>query len=302
MNRRDFLSKAASIGVSSFFAYKTQPYVHFLNNDIQLSSMNKETRTRVLFSNIINQAKRKGWTSLSIGELMGNIGMLMLGTKYVAGTIEGEGPEICRVDLTGLDCVTFFENTLCMARILKKKKTAFDDFIAELTFTRYRKGKLTNYTSRLHYAADWIYDNEEKKVVKNITKEIGGEKFPVNLSFMSNNPNYYRALREFPHFIKTIAKIEEGINRRDHWYIPKNKVKETQKYLQTGDIIAIATSRERLDYEHTGLAYRDEKGEIRLLHASLERKKVHLDTELYKYVKSIKSHIGITVARPLHVR
>ncbi len=232
---------------------------------------------------------------------MGKIGMHMIGTQYVAGTIEGEGPEICRVDLTGLDCVTFFENALCIARILEKEKTTFDDFMAELTFTRYRGGKLTDYTSRLHYTADWIDDNEKKKVVKNITREIGGEEFPVKLSFMSSNPDDYRALREFPHFIKSIAEIEQRINRRNHWYIPKSKIKETQKYLQTGDIIAIATSREGLDYAHTGLAYRDEKGKLRLLHASLEKKKVHLDTELYKYVNSIESHIGITVARPLPV-
>ncbi|UCC41535.1 MAG: DUF1460 domain-containing protein, partial [Candidatus Aminicenantes bacterium] len=74
---------------------------------------------------------------------MGNIGKLLIGTKYVGGTLEGEGPEICRIDLTGLDCVTFFENVLCIARIIKKRKTTFDDFKAEVTYTRYRGGMLT---------------------------------------------------------------------------------------------------------------------------------------------------------------
>ncbi len=94
-----------------------------------------------------------------LAELMGNLGMLLLGTKYEGGTLEGPGAEVCRADLTGLDCVTFFENALGMARILKKGTPTFDAFLRELTFTRYRGGALTDYTSRLHYTAEWMGDN-----------------------------------------------------------------------------------------------------------------------------------------------
>jgi hypothetical protein len=233
---------------------------------------------------------------------MGNIGLLFVGTEYVAGTLEGEGPEACRVDLTGLDCVTFYENVLCISRILKKDKTSFDDFKNEISFTRYREGMLTDYTSRLHYTSDWIYDNEKKKVVRNITKEIGGEEFPFKASFMSKNPHFYQSLKEFPEFIETIAMLEKEINKRQHWYIPKSKIKEAQKHIQTGDIIALATDKEGLDYGHTGLAYRDKRGKMRFLHASQRKKKVLLNTELYKYTQSIETHIGITIARPIEVK
>ncbi|TES87802.1 MAG: DUF1460 domain-containing protein, partial [Candidatus Aminicenantes bacterium] len=207
-----------------------------------------------------------------------------------------------RVDLTGLDCVTFFENVLCISRILKKDKTSFDDFKGEISFTRYREGMLTDYTSRLHYTSDWIYDNEKKKVVRNITKEIGGEEFLFRASFMSRNPRFYQSLKEFPEFIETIAMLEKEINKRKHWYIPKSKIKEAQKHIQTGDIIALATDKEGLDYGHTGLAYRDERGKMRFLHASQRKKKVLLDAELYKYTQSIETHIGITIARPLEIK
>ena len=233
---------------------------------------------------------------------MGKVAMLFLGTEYVLGTLEGEGPEICRVDLTGLDCVTFFENVLCISRILKKEKTSFDDLKAEIIFTRYREGILTDYTSRLHYTSDWIYNNEKKKVVRNITEEIGGEKFPFKVSFISKNAHYYQALKEFPEFIKTIASLEKEINKRQHWYIPKSKIKEAQKHIQTGDIIALATDKEGLDYGHTGLAFQDERGKMRFLHASQTKKKVLLDEELYEYTHSIETHIGITVARPLEAK
>ncbi len=309
MNRREFFSLAGGISASMhlmsprFISLLLRNKNSFSSHPEELrTAQGKESTTLEIFSQIIKRAKREGWQLLPIGECIGNIGMLLIGTDYVAGTLEGEGPETCRIDLTGLDCVTFFENILCIARILKKEKTSFDDFKAELTFTRYRGGMLTDYTSRLHYTSDWIYDNEKKKVVRNITREIGGEEFPLKVSFMSRNPQYYQALNEFPEFINIIAMLEKEINKREHWYIPRGKIKEAQKHIQTGDIIALATDKEGLDYGHTGLAYRDEKGKIRLLHASQKKKKVLLDTELYEYTQSIETHIGVTAARPLEVK
>ncbi len=309
MNRREFFSLVAGMSASMFLL---QPqFTSFLpkhenvygsREKAIITAQNKESRTSKIFHKIIKRAKKEDWASLPIGECMGKIAQLFLDTEYVAGTLEGEGPEICRVNLTGLDCVTFFENVLCISRILKKGKTSFDDFKGEIIFTRYREGILTDYTSRLHYTSDWIYDNEKKKVVRNITKEIGGKEFPFKASFMSKNPHFYQSLKEFPEFIKTIDNLEKEINKRKQWYIPKSKIKEVQKHIQTGDIIALATNKEGLDYGHTGLAYQDERGKMRFLHASQRKKKVLLDAELYKYTQSIETHIGITVARPLEVK
>jgi len=309
MNRREFFSLAAGMGASMFllrpqFTSLLLRHENFYSAREKplITAQNKESRTRETFYNIIKRAKKEDWASLPIGECIGKIALLFVGTEYVAGTLEGEGPEACRVDLTGLDCVTFFENVLCISRILKKDKTSFDDFKAEISFTRYREGILTDYTSRLHYTSDWIYDNEKKKVVRNITKEIGGEEFPFKVSFMSKNAHFYQSLKEFPEFIETIAMLEKEINKRKHWYIPKSRIKEVQKHIQTGDIITLATDKEGLDYGHTGLAYQDERGKMRFLHASQRKKKVLLDAELYKYTQSIETHIGITIARPLEIK
>jgi hypothetical protein len=299
MNRREFVHSASVMGISLFLRPSPLFFISLNQNKNIPNDQAKEQETREIFTRLIQRTLEEGWASLPIGQCMGKIAALFIGTDYVGGTIEGEGPEVCRVDLTGLDCVTLYENALCLARILKKGKTSFNDFIQELTFTRYRKGILIDYPSRLHYTSDWIHDNEEKNVVKNITRELGGEDFPVRVSFMSENPDYYQSLREYPEFIKTIAEIEQEINRRKHWYIPREKIKKALKHLQTGDIIAVATNKKGLDYSHTGLIMQDKKGRIRFLHASSAKDKVFLDTELYKYTKSIKTHIGITVARPL---
>jgi hypothetical protein len=308
INRREFFSLAGGIGASMYlmrprlisFLLKQENFYSSQDEESR-TVQNMESRSMEIFSQLIRRAKREGWQSLPIGECIGNIALLLLGTEYIAGTLEGKGPERCRVDLTGLDCVTFFENMLCISRILKQDNTSFDDFKAELTFTRYREGVLTDYTSRLHYTSDWIYDNEKKKVVRNITREIGGEELPLKVSFMSKNPDYYQALKKFPEFIETIAKFEKEISQRKHWYIPQRKIKEAQKHIKTGDIIAFATDKEGLDYGHTGLAYQDETGKIRLLHASQKEKKVLLDTELHEYTQALETHTGITLARPLEV-
>jgi len=301
MNRRQFFYLAAGLSIAVFLAAHGKDDFSLVENDNLENAQDREEKNCEIFSRIIAQAKREGWASLPIGECMGKIGLIMVGTKYAAGTLEGPGPEICRVDLKGLDCVTFYESVLCMARVLKKGKTAFDDFVAEVTFTRYRGGKLTDYTSRLHYTSDWIYDNEQKKVVRNITREIGEGELLVKVFFMSKNPDFYPALKEFPEFIEKIADIEKEINERQHWYIPKKNVRKAEKSIQTGDIIAVATSQEGLDYGHTGLAYRDAKGKLRFLHASQKKGKVILDTELYGYIKSAEKNIGVTIVRPQDV-
>ncbi len=250
---------------------------------------------------MIKRAVQEGWPAQPMGELVGNLGMLMLGTKYVGGTLEGPGPEICRADLTGLDCVTFFENALCMARILKKGTPSFDAFMNELTFTRYRNGNLADYTSRLHYTSEWIANNAKKGVIQDVTRHMGGEPFPVQVNFMSQHPQYYPALMESPEFVEKIAAIEQQINAGQFFYIPLKDIKAAQSQMKTGDIVAIATNKEGLDYSHTGLIHLDKKGKARFLHASLKKKKVHWDTELHQYVKSVKSNIGVTILRPLEV-
>ncbi len=99
------------------------------------------------------------------------------------------------VNLSALDCNTFVENVLALSRCIKQSKTSFENFKDELTLIRYRDGKIDQYPSRLHYFTDWIFNNEEKDIVKNITEEIGGEKLEMNLSFMSSHPEYYKHLK-----------------------------------------------------------------------------------------------------------
>lgn len=288
MKRRSFI-QIAGLGSLSAMAFRNMN-AFFQNGNI------KENKS--IFEEIIQKAKKGEWKELQIGDLIIKIAMEFIGTPYVGGTLEGE-PEMCRVDLTGMDCVTFYEYSLCFARVIKLGKENYQDLVNELTYVRYRDGVLGDYSTRLHYTSDWIDNNVKKYVVEDVSKEIGGEIYDLHVDFMSIHPQYYPALKDDPAMVKKIAEIENDINSRTHYYIPKRKVKRTEQFMEKGDIIAIATNIKGLDYSHTGLAYAEEQNITRFFHASSKKKKVTLDVRLYQYMSGISSNIGISVARPV---
>ncbi len=249
------------------------------------------------FEDLVNKAKIENWGKLDFGELIGKIGLEFSETPYITNTLEIE-PEQCIINLNEFDCVTFFENTINLARIISKNIYIYDSLLNYITYTRYRNGQLIDYTSRLHYTSEWILDNQKKGVIKDITKNLGGEPIKFNVFYMSKNPDKYKALRNNTDFVKKIAEIENNINNQIFYYIPKNKIFNIESKLKTGDIVAFVTSKPGLDYSHTGLIYVDNDAIPRLLHASSKFKKVVLDKRLSEYAKTIKNVIGVTILRP----
>lgn len=267
----------------------------FLFLSINSFATDSEKNTQI-FDKIMKAADENNWQSLPINEVIIKVAEHFLNTPYVGGTLEGT-PEMCRYTFTGLDCVTFYENSLTLARMIKKGENSLEEFEKELTFIRYRNGILTDYSSRLHYTSDYFQNNVEKGVWEDITKEIGGIKLEKKINFMSTHPQYYDALKNDTAMINKIAAIENNINKNEIYYIPKEKVSSIEKQLRAGDIIGITSSVEGLDYNHTGLAYRDEKGLLRFFHASSTEKKVIIDERLSDYLKKVRKHTGISVMR-----
>jgi hypothetical protein len=241
-------------------------------------------------------------TNLPINELMFKIANKFIGTPYVGNTLEGSDGELCRINFEGLDCVTFYELVLCMARSFKKGNFDINSLVNEVIYVRYRGGVLDGYESRLHYTSDWIHENVKKGVVTDITKSLGGIKFEPKVSFMSSNPDKYAALKNNPKLVKIIKKFEDDINSRKHYFIPKDNVNLIEDELQNSDIICIVTSIKGLDYSHTGIISKAENGDAHLFHASTNQKKVIIDEPISEYLKKSKSALGITVLRPLEIK
>jgi hypothetical protein len=235
-----------------------------------------------------------------INEIIVEIGKSFLGTEYVAHTLEKEGDEKLVINLTGLDCTTFLETTLAFARCIKEGKTTFKYYESEITFIRYRDGKIDKYPSRLHYFSDWIYNNQQKGIVKDITREIGGKKIKFSLNFISENPKYYKQLEKNSDFIPILRNQEKEINKRTYYYIPESEIENVENKIHTGDLIALTTSDKGLDIGHVGIAIKMKDGRIHFLHAPLAGSKVQItEIPLSDYVQKIKKHTGIIVLRVL---
>ena len=238
-------------------------------------------------------------TNAPTSVLMVKLGTYFEGTPYAAHTLEKGDEEQLVVNLSGLDCTTLVENCLALAKTIQSGDHTFKQFTKELKNVRYRSGKIDGYPSRLHYTTDWIFDNQQKKLVRNLSKEIGATPYPKEINFMSAHPDSYRQLKDSSHLVEIIAQKENDINSRQHFYIPEEKLAEVEDQLMDGDIVGITTGIEGLDISHMGILVR-KAGRIHLLHASSSEEKVVLSEEtLEEYLLSSKSATGIMVARPL---
>jgi hypothetical protein len=246
-------------------------------------------------------AVSKNLSEKPIGDVLVEIGKTFLGLDYEAFTLEKGETEQLVIHLTGLDCYTFFESSLVFARCIKKGKTTFEDYQKELENIRYRSGKINDYPSRLHYASDWLYDNDKRGNVKDITKQIGGMEFSKQTNFMSSNSDLYKQLKNNPKFVQAIRTIEDSINSRNYYYIPENFIECVEDSIQNGDIILLTASADGLDISHTGMAVKMDDGRIHFMHAPLRGKKLQITAQpLADYVKIIDRHTGIMVGRVLN--
>ena len=244
-------------------------------------------------------AVQKSLSQKPIGEIITEIGKSFIGTNYRASTLEKEGDEQLVINFSGLDCTTFLETSLALARCVKSGKTSFEDYQKELTGIRYRDGIIDKYPSRLHYFSDWIFDNEKKGIVKNITRDLGGEPVKFELNFMSTHPQNYLQLKENPEFIPIIKKQEEEISKREYFYIPKEKAAGIEDKIDNGDLLAFVTNIKGLDISHTGIALKKGDGRIYLLHAPSEGTKVQISQNpLAEYIAKVKRNIGLIILRP----
>ncbi|MBK9098402.1 MAG: DUF1460 domain-containing protein [bacterium] len=243
-------------------------------------------------------AVEKNLAEKPIADIIVEIGKSFIGTDYLAHGLEKDGDEQLVINLTGLDCTTFLENALVLARCVKEGKTSFEDYVSELQLIRYRDGVIDQYPSRLHYFSDWIYDNVKKGIVKDVTEEIGGEKIKFKIDFMSTHPESYKHLKENPEFISIIQKQEKEISCREYYFIPKDELESKENLIQNGDLIAITTTVEGLDIGHVGIALKMDDGRIYLMHAPTVNTRVHITKEpLADYLMKYKRHLGVIVLR-----
>ncbi|MCD8185318.1 MAG: DUF1460 domain-containing protein [Rikenellaceae bacterium] len=236
---------------------------------------------------------------LPMHELVVETGKYFLGTPYVNFTLEIKDPEELIVNLRELDCVTFVETTVALARCIKAGNYDFDYYCEILRNLRYRDGKLFDFTSRLHYFSDWIANNQEMGLVKDRTDSLGGLPYPIKVNMMSTKPNNYRQLKANPALVPILKDIEENIiNTRTMAYIPQEKADAIAMTAQSGSIVGTTTGW-LMDITHCGFLVHV-NGKPHFMHASSVDKKVVLtDVTLQGYLQSKSTMNGFMAVEVL---
>jgi hypothetical protein len=190
------------------------------------------------------------------------------------------------------------ELVIAIAKTAYDGSTLFSDVCGNLETIRYRNGKNSGYSSRLHYISWWIADSAKTGIIEEITPQISNERLSLNINFMSTHPGSYPLLAESPEMVKEIEQFEIPYRDIEVSYIPKEKIGPyVCKEIKAGDIIAITTSITGLDVAHIGFAHYN-NGTLCLLHASSNKGKVIKDTTpLSDYLANNRRHTGIRVFR-----
>ncbi len=261
-----------------------------------------------IFAAKIKQAKAEKIDTLPIGERVAAMGKLFLGTPYVAHTLDEDATkEELVINLRGFDCVTFYENMVAFARIIKKyTNPTMENLRDELKHLRYRDGKIDGFHSRLNYTIDYLYDACHKEILCDATYTVGGKYLNHDsreINFMTAHRSLYKQLANNDAEFSAMQTVESKILARKGFdYILKDDVSAVDFKIQTGDIVGITTNIEGLDCSHTGIAIRMQDGRIHFMHASSLMGKVIISEEsLDEYLTHSSHQTGIIIARPLNV-
>ena len=263
---------------------------------------------RVRFDALVVQIKPNAerLRAFSIGQRVAWFGQVFLGTPYKGFTLEIDDKiEAASVNLNGLDCWTFFEVALALARMVAEPEENWtpETMLHYIEMDRYWGGKCDGtYLSRLHYLEDWLHDNAKRGLVRDLTRSLGGRGFPNSAIEMTNHWKGYRYMRNNPDLRAGISQLEARLRREPLVFIPKANIPAIEGKIETGDIISIV-SYDGAAYgtSHVGLAFRTNDGALHLMHASAPANhgKVVVDMRLIEYLDHFKRDAGILVARPL---
>lgn len=238
------------------------------------------------------------YRSQSMEIVLEKTAVFFLNAPYVASTLENTKGEQLVVNLREFDCVTYIETVIALSQTAKSDNFSFDEFINQLRNIRYRDGKVGDYSSRLHYTSDWVFDNEKMEFLENISYQLKGKKETKDIHFMSSNRKLYRQLKSNDYALRKIRLVEREINNRNgFYYVPSSTIRSVSSRIPHMTMIGFTTNIDGLDTTHTGFTYW-KNGKLTFIHASSTEKKVVIDRKkLADYCATRKNCTGVIVAK-----
>lgn len=232
----------------------------------------------------------------TFGELTARAAASRLGTGYDSSA-QDDGPEVLRIQLGTLNCVSLIEYADAIARCVWSKTPTPACFLTEVEASRYRSGQRAGYASRLHYFTEWIDDNERRGRFSPI-RELPQNELRRPFFFMSKHRGLYPALYN-PDILSSVRETENELSAKTHTFVTRDAIEHAQWHLRSGDVVAIVTTTPGLLITHTGLIRLDEQGRPRLLHASRQNGRVVLShKDIADYVTRANTRRGVIVTRP----
>jgi len=167
------------------------------------------------FNRLVARAKAENWKSLPIGQRTAAIGSSLVGTRYKHFTLEVDNHiEAPSANFQGMDCWTFFEISLAFARMLNEPEENWtpERLLHYIETDRYRGGVCTGeYLSRLHYLEDWLHDNEQRGLIEDLTRDLGGISVPHAAREMTVGWRHYRYLAANRSLLGPLAQMEARV-------------------------------------------------------------------------------------------
>ncbi len=222
----------------------------------------------------------------------------LLGTPYVAHTLEGD-EELLTINIDELDCTTFIETLYALARTTMNGRYSWRDYAANLENLRYRNGEMGDYSTRMHYISEWILNNSARGNLKEITADLPHADYMIKtIDFMTKHKDSYRSLKNDSAMVDKIKGYEMALRNHRMPYLKKSWLgdKAVKAALRNGDFVGLVTKIEGLDISHLGIIYKDDKGEIYLLDASMSGGKVMLEQ------KNLRDHLSGSKSTCLGIR
>lgn len=238
------------------------------------------------------------WRLASTDSLLEKTALFFRDTPYVSHTLEIDNDERLVVNLRQFDCTTFVESVIALVRTARSINPDFDSFLNELQYIRYRGGNLQGYASRLHYTTDWLYDNEKKGLLKNISAGLGGILEEKTIDFMTTHRDAYKQLKSDDALLKEMELCENRVNERGgFYYLPKESIADKKDLIPHFSVIAFTTTLKGLDVTHMGFSFQD-RDKLTFIHASSRQGKVVIDQKsLHDYCGGQSSCTGIIVVK-----
>lgn len=257
------------------------------------------------FHAIVAKAERENWRKLPIGDRTTRVARELIGAPYISYSLEVDDKiESPVANLGAMDCWTFYENSLAIARMLTYKPGPYKpvDMLHMIEVERYRNGTCNgNYLSRMHHLEEVFHDNQRRGYAINITSRIpGAVRLKREIKEMTVQWKNYRYLKNNTSLIEPMGRIEAQVSKLPVYHIPKDKVRNAEKYLQNGDICAITTNWKYGYTSHVGLIVRI-KDRAYFTHATSDRDKGRMtiiDRPITDYLSQNSKHAGIVVCRP----